>query len=117
MHPSMEELYLPVFQEALYASREMDGEEQALISTIEYPTPPTHKNLDCNGFVAHATMQKAEMDKQVQGAICCARREIFEEIGVYIPIEFFNASSTHSTGLPAGLSFTHGPCPLPTKTR
>jgi hypothetical protein len=124
MNPSMEEHYLPTFQQALFASRELDGEEQALISVIEYPTPPTYKNLDCEGLVAHGTMLNSEVDKHVEGAISCARREIFEEAAIYVPREFFYASSAPDdpkrapdTGLPPGLLFTHGPYTLPTKKR
>jgi hypothetical protein len=116
MNPTMEKRFLPVFQPALYASRVINGEEQALISVIEYPTPPTYINLDCEGLVAHGTMPKSAQSQNVLEAISCARREIFEEAGLYVPQEFFNASSAPS-GLPSGLGFTHGPYILPTKRR
>ena len=113
MNPGMERLWLPENLSALQDSRNLDGEEQALISVIEYPYPPKkYYNLDCLGLIAHGTIDREDENTGEDGEIRTARREIFEEAGVYVPLSLFDR-----TLLPPLLSFKNGPFPMPNEDR
>jgi hypothetical protein len=113
MNPSMEHIYLPEFHQALYKHRTIQGEEQALISVMEYPNPPTYPNLDVEGLVAHGVVPDSEQDSGAQGWIRTARKKMFEEAGLFVPMDLFDESLLPDDGL----RFTHGPFPIPTRTR
>jgi hypothetical protein len=112
MNPSMEHIYLPEFHQAMYNHRTIEGKEQALISVMEYPNPPTYPTLDVEGLVAHGIVQKWDEGSGEAGWIRTVRKKMFQEAGLYVPMALFDKSL-----LPEGLPFTHGPFPIPTKPR
>jgi hypothetical protein len=95
----MEQLWLREYSQALHECRILDGEDQALISIIEFPFPTKYENLDCLGLIAHGTIDPSRPGQRSgRRDPHSAKGDLFlmpADPGVHFRIPFFSQQSNN----------------------